>query len=269
MSQRFYPRNAQSRRDAVAHNRYRGPDSPLSKADGLVLDPKQPYNSAALLTVRSVATVYEGTLASTGWTVGLQINNELEKWHATATNVKSEVVSGISSFGLALLVGSIARTSDKLVTLGIGPDAAYVGSAQANITMTVAAAGFQQRTNASEAVRILTVEPFSMSYTGPTSIGTGLMTGTTGIVAQPVFTLQNTLETFHTDLTATIVSSLFTGIPVIVASTGFNAARTVLTVTIVGSTTVSGNKFKLAFPVTSSFVLRKAAFDTGTLCVIA
>lgn len=268
MSQRFYPRNDKARPDAIAQHRYNTPRNDLSRADGLALETGV-YDSPGVISVQSLATIYEGTLASSGWTLGLQITNEGEKWNTTSLRVKSEVAAGVASFGLSLVVGSVVRTSDKLVTVGLGPSVTYVASARADINITISNSAFQRRTIASQATRLLTIEPFSMSYTGPSSIGTALITGTTGIVAQPVFTLQNTLETFHADLTATIVASLFTGIPISAASTFFNVGRTNLTVTVIGSTTVSGTYFRPAFPVTSSFVLRKAAFTTSTLCVIA
>ena len=269
---RFYPRDAVSRRDALARGSFPySPREPQSKADMLALDVKGVYDSPGLLRTESYATVYEGVLASTGWTQGLVITNEAENWNATEARVQSEVAVGISSFGLTVLVDSITRDTDKHVTVGIGPDATFVASAHSTITLTVPRSGFTNRTLDSEAVNFIRVEPFSMSYTGPSSIAEGLIAGTTGIIGAAVFTLNNTMETFSSVLSPVVVASLFTGIPVGQSSVFFNAARTSLTVTLIGSTGYSigaDTHFRPVFPADDSFTLRKAAFTTATLCVV-
>lgn len=265
-----FPRNDQARRDALANHWLKGAANELSRSEANAQEQHAIFDSPGVLMPDSpVPTIYEGVLASSGWTFGLNITNAFETWNATASRVTSEVGAGISSFGIAMVVGSLSRASDKRVVLGIGPSATYVASANVSITMTVARSGFTQRTIASEAMPLFTIEPFSLSYTGPTSLATGYVTGTTGVFGSMVFTLQNSAETFEASLPVATVCSLFVGIPVKPGSSFFSADRKSFTGTLVGTSTMPAAQIHPVWPINVSFTLRKAAFNPGTLGVFA
>ncbi len=262
-----FPRSPKSRRDALARGTPFFVRNDKSRNDMLARDNTSPFNTPGCMSVNSLATVYEGIIAASGWTQGLQITNAADTWnYAEATRPMSEIAVGISSFGVALLVDSMVQDSANHMLVGVGPAATYVASAPNAISMTLARSAFTGRSISSEPFTFLTIEPFSLSYSGPSSIGNDLFVGTTGIIGSMVFTLNNSAETFKSTLLIATVASLFATCPIKVASSFIAADRKSLTLTMIGNTGSGAFTNSVAFaplyPITNTFTLRKAAYQS-------
>ena len=171
MSQRFYPRNIQSRRDAVAFGDFNHPRVPQSRLDGLFIDPKDPFDNAGGLGWTSTS-IDEISVSSSGFSFTFTITDNDEAWNTvlgSSHDISSVFLAGISSVGIALTYAGITRTSDKVLTVAAPATASLHVTDDLALAFTIPRSAFLRRESDFATGTFATIRPVATVISSPGS----------------------------------------------------------------------------------------------------